>query len=256
MFHSLNIPLAQQIDVKTALVAQRLWDELSEGERADKTLILPLPSKTTAEAESYLRLRGIDGYVIRECIKAGLIYGNTKCNKHNVVFIGKDQSGKPRYGSIRGCGTDFKEEASGSNKHYSFRLLSRIKSDTVHVFESAIDTLSYATLLLENDQDWRDENLLSLGGTPPQDNQEKHIKLPRALAQYLADNPQTKYVILHLDNDESGIAASNSIATALASRRYDVNISLPVKGKDINEYLLIRRNMKLDRDIKNMGAMR
>lgn len=40
-----------------------------------------------------------------------------------------------------------KQDASGSDKRYSFRLLAREPTDTVHLFEAAIDLLSYATYL-------------------------------------------------------------------------------------------------------------
>ena len=65
-----------------------------------------------------------------------------------LFFIGKDESGTPKYAALRSTlGSTFKQDASGSDKRYSFRLLAREPTDTVHLFEAAIDLLSYATYL-------------------------------------------------------------------------------------------------------------
>jgi hypothetical protein len=214
-----------------------------------KPLQLPPPSASgNAKAASYLQLRGIDAYVISECIKGGLLYESQNGTKTNVVFVGKDAQGIARYGAIRGCGGDFKGEVAGSDKRFAFRLVAKAPNATVHVFESAIDALSYATLMLDGDRDWRYENLLSLGGVPPVSTKTDYLRLPQALVQYLADNPQTRRVLLHLDRDEPGIAAADAMATTLA-KRFDVSISPPPTGKDVNDYLCSRRKEKpKDRD--------
>lgn len=46
---------------------------------------------------------------------------------------------EPRYAAIRGIGTDFIGDASGSDKNYSFSIPAKGKSQEVHLFESAID---------------------------------------------------------------------------------------------------------------------
>ena len=56
--------------------------------------------------------------LIQYCLKTGQIYESE--NYHNVVFVGMDQSGIPRYAALRGVGTEFVGEASGSDKNYSF----------------------------------------------------------------------------------------------------------------------------------------
>ena len=72
---------------------------------------------------------------------------NRSARYHNVVFIGKDESGTPKYAAYRGTmASSFKGDASGSDKRYSFRLLAREPCQSVHLFEAAIDLLSYATL--------------------------------------------------------------------------------------------------------------
>lgn len=198
----------------------------------------PPRHKDNETAKSYLRLRGIDAFVIADCIKQGLIYENRKGSSVNAVFIGKDKEDKARYAHIRGCKGDFRGEAKGSDKRYSFRMRSDNNNPVLHVFESAIDALSYATLILAKDLDWRHENLLSLGGIqPPNKLSQDRNRIPQALAQWLADEPRTKVIALHLDNDEPGIAAADAIATALHGR-CECLIIPPPEGNDMNDYLM------------------
>lgn len=190
---------------------------------------LPPKNSTTFKVERYLKGRGIDEEIIAECINSGLIF--EAGIYHNAVFIGFDFDQKtPRYATQRGCGTAFKGEASGSDKRFSFRL-ECANSETVHVFEAPIDLLSYATLLKRWGQNWRAVNLLSLGGVAAR----KDGGLPVALEQYLLHR-KTKKVILHLDNDAPGHAASASIFTA-APANLTVEDRPPPMGKDVNEYL-------------------
>ena len=92
----------------------------------------------------YLFGRGIDYQLIQKCIADGMLYESA--DYHNAVFISKDESGTPKYAALRGTlGSTFKQDASGSDKRYSFRLLTKKPAYTVHLFEAAIDLLFYAT---------------------------------------------------------------------------------------------------------------
>ena len=107
-----------------------------------KELLLPPKNKDCNRVTEYLFGRGIDLSIIQNCISDGTIFESSKY--HNVVFIGKDESGTPKYAAYRGTiGSSFKGDASGSDKRYSFRLLADKPSDAVHLFEAAIDLLSY-----------------------------------------------------------------------------------------------------------------
>lgn len=75
-----------------------------------------------------------------------------------------DRDGKARYANLRGIGSDFIGDATGSDKHYSFGIPAAEESDRLHLFESAVDLLSYGTLLKLYGKDWRSDNLLSLAG--------------------------------------------------------------------------------------------
>ena len=73
--------------------------------KTEKKLILPKPYRYQTYAVSYLQNRGIDMEMIQYCLKTGQIYESE--NYHNVVFVGMDQSGIPRYAALRGVGTEF-----------------------------------------------------------------------------------------------------------------------------------------------------
>ena len=67
--------------------------------KTEKKLILPKPYRYQTYAVSYLQNRGIDMEMIQYCLKTGQIYESE--NYHNVVFVGMDQSGIPRYAALR-----------------------------------------------------------------------------------------------------------------------------------------------------------
>ena len=47
------------------------------------------------------------------------------------------------HANLRGIGTDFIGDANGSDKRYSFGISAEAQSDTLNLFESAVDLLSY-----------------------------------------------------------------------------------------------------------------
>jgi hypothetical protein len=219
--------------------------ERKNAEQTKRNLLLPKPATDNTAAFAYLGSRGIDARIIERCQKDGLVYASKKGNATNVVFIGRDKDGHLRYAALRGVSGNFKGEAAGSDKRFAFKLLADVPKNFVHVFEGAIDALSYATLVLQGGMDYRTMNLLSLGGIPQMDNRpdthpNKYAGLPKALAQFLVDNPETKHVYLHLDNDEPGIHAADTIAASLRLRGLGATIASPPKGKDVNDYLLRR----------------
>ena len=143
-----------------------------------KILVLPKANQNNENAIKYLVSRGIDKDIINYCIETGKIYESY--TNHNVVMLGFDKYGIVRYANLRGIGTDFKGEASGSDKRFSFNISSE-KSDTVHVFESAIDLLSYATMLKINGKKWDEHHFLSLDGVYRAGKELKDSSFPLAL---------------------------------------------------------------------------
>ena len=196
-----------------------------------RVLSLPQPSRCATHAVSYLHGRGIGYDVIDYCIQTGRVYESQKY--HNVVFVGRDLKGQPRYAALRGTVGDFKGEAPGSDKRYSFCIAENPSVNSVHLFESAIDLLSYATLLKMKGRDWRQDALLSLAGVFKQ---KKEFVIPLALSQYLKDRPGIKTIYLHLDNDEVGREAAAGIMEGLEDK-YTVLDRPPPYGKDVNDLL-------------------
>lgn len=206
-------------------------------EKKEKTeFVLPLKSINSERAKRYLVKRGIDLEIINECINSGLIYESEP--NHNVVFLGTDEEKKYKYAFFRGTNdTRFMGESKGSDKAYTFRLLSNNESKRAHLFESAIDLLSYATLLKMKNIDWKNENMISLGGVnKPSKEQEVNDKIPIAIIKFLENNSNIKQIYLHFDNDEIGEKASKALMEKL-SNKYEVIDNRPPVGKDCNDYL-------------------
>ena len=195
-----------------------------------KTLLLPPKSNSNTRVIAYLKSRGIDGGLIEQCIRSGQLYESLPY--HNAVFVGMDRNGTPRYACLRGIGTDFKGEATGSDKRFSFALPATGESRMLCVFESAIDLLSYATMAQAGGLSWRSQHLLSLAGVyKPQKETQEH-RLPVALTQYLKDHAEIKTICLCLDNDMTGRSATETIRQQLAER-YKVASAFPGKARII-----------------------
>ena len=209
---------------------------------ARKELLLPEKNASNKNAIRYLLSRGIDREIIDWCIEQGLLYESK--DYHNVVFVGKDRNGIPKYAAIRSTKGSFKRDATGSDKQYSFNLPSEHGSNEIHLFEAAIDLLSYATLLKQNSVDWKSQSLLSLSGIYVP---KRPGDLPKALAKYISDHPDFKVVHLHLDNDEAGRNAAKSIEKSLQGH-YEVRDEPVPEGKDVNDYLMIKLKAKENKE--------
>lgn len=195
---------------------------------------LPEPYANNRRVLQYLTGRGIDLGILAYCVKMGRLYED---ERHNCVFVGFDCSGKAAYAMLRSSSPTsvFLREVNGSDKRFSFALPFRRNSDTVYLFESAIDLLSFATL--QKDQ-WQDYNYLSLSGVYQPRKELTETPLPIALAQYLRDTPNIRHIVFCMDNDEAGILAAQTIC-ALLPGCYTTEPLLPDKGKDYNRQLQI-----------------
>lgn len=211
--------------------------------KKEKTLLLPRANRNNSRVYDYLMGRGIDSELIDFCIDSGRLYESYP--HHNAVFVGTDSSGQAKYAALRGIDSDYKGEASGSDKRYSFSIPSD-NSKRLHLFESAIDLLSYATLCKQKGCDWRKEHLLSLAGVYRPKAELRESSLPLAIRQYLIDYPEVKRIYLHLDNDRAGRASSEALVELL-SEKYEVLNQPPPKGKDCNEYLCMKMGIEITR---------
>ena len=200
----------------------------------EKVLLLPPKNGSNDRVIQYLFGRGLDLKIIQDCIAEGIIYESARY--HNAIFIGKDGNGTPRYAGCRSTTGSFKGDASGSDKRYSFRLLAEQPTGSVHLFEAAIDLLSYATYLKCQGKDYRAENLLSLSGVYQPQKNISDSKIPVALKLFLTEHPAIHTVILHLDNDRAG-RWSTAALKEIMRNKWKIIDDPPPRGKDFNDFL-------------------
>jgi hypothetical protein len=223
-------------------------DKYVAPKKEKKSLHLPLKSIDNSRVKSYLLSRGIAEKVIEFCFKSGILYEDL--HHHNCVFVGLDESNTPRYAAYRASNEQrLLGDYGGSDKEYSFRLIGNPDGKTVHLFESAIDLLSYATLINDYGLDFRQFNLLSLSGVYQPNKKIEKSKVPVALSKYLEMHSNTKKINLHLDNDKAGRLAARALRTVL-SKQYKVIDKPPKQGKDFNDFLCIQKGIDIQKTIK------
>lgn len=206
----------------------------------DRPLLLPDKSASTDKVFEYLFGRGIDFEIINYCLQNELIIESLPY--HNAVFIGYDNEYNAKYAAFRSTNSErIMGDCTGSKKEYSFRIADG-SGNEVHLFECAIDLLSYATLCKYSGKNWRDMNLVSLSGVyAPKKNMEES-KVPSALAVFLKNYPNIQRVVLHLDNDYAGRQATKALQIIL-SDRYEIIDDPPPYGKDFNDFLMSKMNL-------------
>lgn len=208
----------------------------TKGNKTSKKLLLPASNEDAERVIRYLKTRGIEQSIIEYCLVQDILYESKE--HHNAVFIGKDEKGCPKYAAIHGTGKkDYKREATGSNKKYAFFIPADMPNmNIVHVFESPIDLLSYATLEMLKGNDWKAEHMQSLAGVyRPRKGKEQ--RTPIALKRCLQDYPEISTVVTHLDNDLAGRDATKMVKDSLPDKRI-IDVP-PKKGKDINDMLCL-----------------
>ena len=162
-----------------------------------------------------------------------VVVGYESLPYHNCVFVGRDAGGAPRYAALRGTytyGKQFKGESTGSDKRFGFCIEPTEESNTVSVFEAAIDAMAEMTLAGNAADKYR----LSLGGIyAPEEGRDIHP--PAALEEFLHRHPQVNRIEFCLDNDPPGRAAAAALAR-LYGERYQVAVRLPpIEGFDYGD---------------------
>lgn len=159
---------------------------------------LPLRNVTNANILNYLtQERKLSPSLVNFFIAAGDIYEDAA--HHNVVFVGRDADGHPRYASSRGIHEKFRQDAAGAEKAFGFAHRGTDKQ--LLVFEAPIDLLSFIELFPKN---WQQHSYLSLGGVSG-----------KALRQFLSERPDVERVFLCLDADKAGEDACKRLAGLL-----------------------------------------
>ncbi len=213
-----------------------------------KSFVLPDRNGNNHRVFAYLYSRGIAPEIINHCIKHGQLYEDRE--HHNAVFVGFDEK-KSQYASMRSTlsGSTFLRDAEGSDKRFSFSFTASDNNGALVVTESAIDLLSYLTLMKRNRHDWRLVNGVSLTGVykPREDTP----TVPMALSQYLKDHPQISRIALCLDNDEAGREAARGIIASLPE--LEVTYRPPTTGKDYND--MLTTTIGTDHKVKTRGGV-
>ena len=182
---------------------------------------LPLRNVTNANILNYLtQERKLSPSLVNFFIAAGDIYEDAA--HHNVIFVGRDADGHPRYASSRGIREKFRQDAAGAEKAFGFAHRGTDKQ--LLVFEAPIDLLSFIELFPKN---WQQHNYLSLGGVSG-----------KALRQFLSERPDVERVFLCLDADKAGEDACKRL-TALLPDTVSVTRIQPCM-KDWNDVLVHR----------------
>ena len=207
----------------------------------EQPVLLPEKSPTADVVFDYLFGRGIDYEIINHCLEQELIIESLPY--HNAVFIGYDENKEPKYAAYRATNQSrIMGDCTGSKKQYSFRLTAE-NTGEVHLFECAIDLLSYATLMKLEGKDWRQLNLVSLAGVYSPKQKIEDSKVPVTLVRLLEKDKTIRRIILHLDNDIAGRKATKALQTIL-SDKYEVVDDPPQYGKDVNDFLCKRLGIK------------
>ncbi len=190
--------------------------------------MLPPRNGENARVITYLIRRGIDREIIDHCVRANTLYESA--GTHNCVFVGQDETGKPRFACIRGTSGDFKLDVESSDKRFGFRLSPPSPSRFVMVFESPIDALSMVTLRKLHNEDWQHAHYLALGGTSP-----------LAFLRFINAHLEADHVTLCLDNDRAGMDGMAKIRAEIQSDAVlsrcirEITDRPPPIGKDWNE---------------------
>ncbi|QNK42206.1 DUF3991 and TOPRIM domain-containing protein [Caproicibacter fermentans] len=166
-------------------------------------LILPPKDKSFDRTITYLtEIRGIDREIVDAMIRDGKVYGaRTQVEKdgrvysfHNCTFVGYDETGKPRYCSLRApsANSHFRQDVENSDKTYGFCMEGR--SNRVYDFEAPIDAMSHGTLCKIYGIDWRQDHRVAEG-----------CLSDKALYRYLQLHPEITEIVFCYDNDMNGV---------------------------------------------------
>lgn len=206
--------------------------------KQDKRFKLPMRNKDCSAIIQYLCIeRCLNRRLIEYCLNEHLIY--ERASDHAVVFLGYDETRNVRFACTRSIETNDKKDIYGSDKKFSFRILSEEKQvEKIYVFESVIDLLSQITLMIERGEHWQNSDYISLDGASvlEKDVNVNNLKLPVALENYLELNKNISTIILCLDNDCAGKGETKKIIT-LVGNKYNVFDMHPRSAKDINQVL-------------------
>ena len=216
-FYDKTFPEAMQM-----LIGEQVAESIAEPTQKAEFRLPPRCESNERILKYLTEERKLPKDLVEEFIASGMIYEDAK--HHNVVFVGKDTNGIPRYAHCRGTADKFRMDVTGSDKSYGFCY--RGKGKELFVFEAPIDMLSHIALYPAG---WREHGYLSLGGVSS-----------KALERFLSECKDIESVFIATDNDEAGNNAAEKLAEQIP-QEISVYRFLP-QAKDWNEDLTNERN--------------
>ena len=179
---------------------------------------LPPRNRYAEKMTAYLCQRKIPEELVQEFYKEGLIYEDAQ--RHNIVFVGKDETGIPRYAHCKGTNDSFRMDVLGSDKSHNFAYRSDGKS--LFVFEAPVDLMSFIALY---PKDWKSRNYLSLGGVGA-----------KALDGFLSERKDMETIYICTDSDKAGNDAATRLLESIPEHMTVIRL-IPC-DKDWNEVLM------------------
>ena len=197
---------------------------------------LPPRNRYAEKMTSYLSQRKIPDELIQEFYKEGLIYEDV--NRHNIVFVGKDEAGIPRYAHCKGTADAFRMDVLGSDKSHNFAY--RSDGKRLFVFEAPIDLMSFIALY---PKEWKTRNYLSLGGVGA-----------KALDGFLSERKDIETIYICTDSDKAGNDAVNRLLESIPEHMTVIRL-IPC-NKDWNEVLKQKDKLADGKNISKMVTLR
>jgi hypothetical protein len=184
--------------------------------------VLPKINDTYKHGFAYLiKTRKINYQVVQRFVNEKKIYED---DRRNIVFVGYDDEDTAKFASVRGTGSKrFRKDIGGSDKGFPFTASG--SDNTLLVFESAIDLMSYMTLYKIHQGRELSHHMISMGGT-------SYIPIEN----YLKKNSNINKMILCLDSDKEGRFFSGKIKERFGEA-YEILKHVP-RHKDFNEDLV------------------
>lgn len=186
-------------------------------------LILPKKNSTYKHIFAYLiKTRKLDADIVKQFVTEKKIYED---ERKNCVFVSYDEDNNPKYASMRGTNPNrqFRGDIEGSSKEYPFSKNGM--SDTLLIFESQIDLMSFMTLLKIFKVDETNDHLIAMGSL-------NYVSVDG----YLERNSNIKNLILCVDNDKYADKYCIDFAEKYQGE-YKIQRQTP-KTKDFNEDLV------------------
>lgn len=180
-----------------------------------------------------LYTHNLDGAHIIPCIPAHVIHDLVRSNQtlayQNVIMVGYTPQKQPYYASMRAMTGKYKVDVTGSRKDYGFCINENADSNTVCVFESPIEAMSYWSMCKLLHSPRISCPMISLGG----------VSTSYALKQFLQDHPKIQNIItgLNIDTAQNGhTIAAGQLATDRIRQEFGNKYKVAVHKPTLNDW--------------------